>query len=153
MFSTYVEMILYPPVLLISCAGVLHVCGDDPMQQRIAQQTSTCSPRMWRWSPLCGSSTEYSLVFSTYVEMILGNNIQPYLSFSVLHVCGDDPIFISSLKKRPFVFSTYVEMIPGACFLQIFAKRVLHVCGDDPTSTDIFSKQKLCSPRMWRWSC
>ena len=29
-------------------AGVLHVCGDDPIIHGIARSVDECSPRMWR---------------------------------------------------------------------------------------------------------
>ena len=71
------------------------------------------------------------MVFSTYVEMILNWRFVIFLEWSILHVCGDDPVigqqYTSHGRYSPrmwrwsllcysihlisTVFSTYVEMI------------------------------------------
>ena len=51
------------------------------------------------------------LVFSTYVEMILGPLVKFLITQSSLHVSGDDPMKHSA---------------------ELIAIAVLHMCGDDP---------------------
>ena len=72
-----------------------------------------------------------SLVFSTYVEVILMNDLEKAEALSILHVCGGDPNSTVNIKEyfrysprmwrwspdtnndflMTFVFSTYVEVI------------------------------------------
>ena len=93
-FSTYVEMILqgftYP--WLWNC--ILHVCGDDPLPRILYGFHSLYSPRMWRWSQKKTRKALVTLVFSTYVEMILSTTLKLKFHFCILHVCGDDPFLI-----------------------------------------------------------
>ena len=72
-FSTYVEMILLPPIGSSYWGGVLHVCGDDPKLIGISNLEPMCSPRMWRWSFCKTNQKLETQVFSTYVEMILAD--------------------------------------------------------------------------------
>ena len=74
-FSTYVEMILLPPIVSSYWGGVLHVCGDDPKLIGISNLEPMCSPRMWRWSFCKTNQKLETQVFSTYVEMIPANTI------------------------------------------------------------------------------
>ena len=112
------------------------------------------------------------LVFSTYVEVILGNATLHWWYTSILHVCGGDPIWQSVLlwlaqysprmwrwSYPPWqaygsyrVFSTYVEVILAVNLSQSCHIGILHVCGGDPDTRIIVSKLDLYSPRMWRWS-
>ena len=70
-FSTYVEVIpwIAPPEALPFC--ILHVCGGDPVIGQFGGSKSAYSPRMWRWSLERQALNSSSLVFSTYVEVIL----------------------------------------------------------------------------------
>ncbi len=171
-FSTYVEMIL----LIWACAAVgpsvLHVCGDDPIHSTCTAMTSKCSPRMWRWSYSSIIAGSRKRVFSTYVEMILWKLLSNSRHLGVLHVCGDDPNVVQTLRviarcsprmwrwsplNRHFftiitVFSTYVEMILLPPIVSSYWGGVLHVCGDDPKLIGISNLEPMCSPRMWRWS-
>ena len=130
-FSTYVEVILTMTwtTLLRSC--VLHVCGGDPSMPIKLRFNCLCSPRMWRWSQQSQLKQQSQLVFSTYVEVILRNERDENGNLSVLHVCGGDPNFVTSItstrlcsprmwrwsskiftkKLTGRVFSTYVEVI------------------------------------------
>ena len=132
-FSTYVEMIPIERLNAIIVTSILHVCGDDPRHRKTKHLQDRYSPRMWRWSYHDRVVLRYLNVFSTYVEMILKwKKIWNY-PLSILHVCGDDPVFKSThlkplvysprmwrwfsadtaLKNSDSVFSTYVEMILG----------------------------------------
>ena len=126
-------------------AGILHVCGDDPI-------TST-------------SEGQEILVFSTYVEMILATQLTLQLKASILHiviqiiklqsilhVCGDDPSKSLLLSNFLAVFSTYVEMILDYTIEYNGKTSILHVCWDDPCTWIRCSNVVVYSPRMWRWS-
>ena len=111
-------------------------------------------------------------VFSTYVEVIpyIGNRSSPF--YSVLHVCGGDPMsgvvsaVASGCSPRMWrwspankaveslsqVFSTYVEVIPLGDDFSLVLHGVLHVCGGDPKPHIPTLSEVACSPRMWRWS-
>ena len=89
-------------------------------------------------------------MFSTYVEMILTVVQALAKSLSVLHVCGDDPQLLMTIKAVKTVFSTYVEMIPDNTVLTAIYESVLHVCGDDPKQLFLVLLKSKCSPRMWR---
>ena len=108
---------------------------------------------MWRWS--LDGKTE---------------STKPY---SILHVCGGDPIKLNISRNWPvysprmwrwsyaehklaifnWVFSTYVEVIlvELMAFPQFMC--ILHVCGGDPIRKLAGSYHATYSPRMWRWSC
>ena len=70
-FSTYVEVILPLRYRVHSGYGILHVCGGDPLDPDQGADYSKYSPRMWRWSLHSLVEPSNSLVFSTYVEVIL----------------------------------------------------------------------------------
>ena len=130
-FSTYVEVILLFERSSQSVAGVLHVCGGDPMCLALPKARIKCSPRMWRWSWVWMELIFQAIVFSTYVEVILSVIIFNYLPYRVLHVCGGDPwqavVHTYGIMCSPrmwrwsyqtltnlswlSVFSTYVEVI------------------------------------------
>ena len=74
-FSTYVEVIPIASSCLAWLACFLHVCGGDPMEWWKKQKNWLFSPRMWRWSWSIGAKPYPSVVFSTYVEVILALNI------------------------------------------------------------------------------
>ena len=93
-------------------------------------------------------------------------------SFSILHVCGGDPIVVSwrtvwhQYSPRmwrssqnwdwgdfdPQVFSTYVEVILNRPELLRESLSILHVCGGHPTITTLQNQVNEYSPRMWRSS-
>ena len=151
---------------------ILHVCGDDPSLFTRKWSIFRYSPRMWRWSLPVASGWVPSVVFSTYVEMILFLNRVFTFLIGILHVCGDDPISVAtnlqifgysprmwrwSLNICHFyfsfyVFSTYVEMILYDKTLERKVNCILHVCGDDPVFKSTHLKPLVYSPRMWRWS-
>ena len=93
-FSTYVEMILKLFSFIIKNFSILHVCGDDPQQCCWCNYWTWYSPRMWRWSCWLDQWRWLLQVFSTYVEMILYRGDTFIDLGSILHVCGDDPIYI-----------------------------------------------------------
>ena len=64
--------------------SVLHVCGDDPGQQ----------------FGMAGKT----IVFSTYVEMILSLMIDVQQQVSVLHVSGGDPV-LQELSRKENTYS------------------------------------------------
>ena len=151
-FSTYVEVILSAVLLLLMVMSILHVCGGDPIVPVCGFLIIPYSPRMWRWSHIWNIHCVGSMVFSTYVEVILTNPLRNYHNGSILHVCGGDPKLFDyiSLQARYsprmwrwsrlagmkmgclFVFSTYVEVILGKPFPCLCQCRILHVCGGDP---------------------
>ena len=90
-FSTYVEVILFPSWLDPAITSILHVCGGDPKLPWFFLSRAPYSPRMWRWSCQRHLSTNPFLVFSTYVEVILRINVVLPESSCILHVCGGDP--------------------------------------------------------------
>ena len=112
------------------------------------------------------------MVFSTYVEVILHSHHYFYKHFSILHVCGGDPLYFltcESIKKYSprmwrwswsrttlgltlCVFSTYVEVILIVLLPSMLCKSILHVCGGDPNQYCPFAVERVYSPRMWRWS-
>ena len=47
-FSTYVEMILATSIDDTSSKRILHVCGDDPIDDETKCDGAKYSPRMWR---------------------------------------------------------------------------------------------------------
>ena len=165
-------MILLSIVANLLHCGILHVCGDDPVQFRLELLLKQYSPRMWRWSQATYEVECWKRVFSTYVEMILFLVNSILHTVGILHVCGDDPYFhkgdavqvqysprmwrwslwYCSLLARIRVFSTYVEMILFLCEPWWSFYCILHVCGDDPNLKyqDLTSAEY--SPRMWRWS-
>ena len=151
---------------------ILHVCGDDLHFLSQPMIMLVYSPRMWRWSWVEQNFKDFDLVFSTYVEMILGQRFFASQKLCILHVCGDDPwvddwetdihqysprmwrwsSLISSNLEIVGVFSTYVEMILVAKWTPTRIICILHVCGDDPNSQVNQSINQVYSPRMWRWS-
>ena len=151
-FSTYVEVILSQTEFSGLPLGVLHVCGGDPKNMGGVSNEDKCSPRMWRWSWKVGFPFHNTVVFSTYVEVILSDKSPMHLTLSVLHVCGGDPSnvycfasfsrcsprmwrwssFINALFCFSLVFSTYVEVILKPDSGASLETSVLHVCGGDP---------------------
>ena len=127
---------------------------------------------MWRWSYINVMLSTRKTVFSTYVEVILKPKAPIASSFSILHVCGGDPVnwtfgitvFMysprmwrwsqarTSCNMHQTVFSTYVEVILLHPKSFLSSNCILHVCGGDPFRTDPVTYQLRYSPRMWRWS-
>ena len=86
---------------------------------------------MWRWSQVFDNHVIPDFVFSTYVEMILFDFSIDLNFSSILHVCGDDPLDLTSFDPTDmysprmwrwsllsqsynhyfWVFSTYVELL------------------------------------------
>ena len=64
-------------------AGILHVCGDDPL--------------------ILSFRRFFLRVFSTYVDMILRLEAGLEVKLGILHVCGDDPV----LKTDDVLSSRY----------------------------------------------
>ena len=91
-FSTYVEVILYPKIQFLARLRILHVCGGDPFPANYYFFLFMYSPRMWRWSCSQLRIADRALVFSTYVEVILKNHSYIVTAESILHVCGGDPV-------------------------------------------------------------
>ena len=130
------------------------------------------SPRMWRWSLEIWSAFLFECVFSTYVEVILLLTVSFGSRYSILHVCGGDPLPASQIiswylysprmwrwshlkilqLKLKKVFSTYVEVILIFDIFIILSKGILHVCGGDPIPLGSFTYAIGYSPRVWRWS-
>ena len=48
-FSTYVEVILFPHTLHSADLSILHVCGGDPISSSSYKNINMYSPRMWRY--------------------------------------------------------------------------------------------------------
>ena len=172
-FSTYVEVILFKTEAFTICLCILHVCGGDPEWQSYSISAFQYSPRMWRWSSLADQGILGIEVFSTYVEVILRLVKLCLASWSILHVCGGDPMnstarsftilysprmwrwscYWSIWWFKECVFSTYVEVILRLVKLCLASWSILHVCGGDPMNSTARSFTILYSPRMWRWSC
>ena len=171
-FSTYVEVIpriIWSPILLLS---ILHVCGGDPRNVYKPRFEFEYSPRMWRWSLMNPETQFQSLVFSTYVEVILKTLLMLKSKNRILHVCGGDPIFslfntlycqysprmwrwsslLQDYRKIKVVFSTYVEVILIQVMKNQVGAGILHVCGGDPGRLGVRLSSWKYSPRMWRWS-
>ena len=171
-FSTYVEVILPNSPSPASTACILHVCGGDPKLKTNRDFNVVYSPRMWRWSLLSLNWLSSYSVFSTYVEVIPTLPPELVLVVSILHVCGGDPSIPTSwpsksgysprmwrwssasavLSALVSVFSTYVEVIRRRCLCFKGPICILHVCGGDPLYQWRPKKNRLYSPRMWRWS-
>ena len=171
-FSTYVEVILVIFIIWHLQSSILHVCGGDPFEPDGYTWNLWYSPRMWRWSLRYIFISHLPSVFSTYVEVILIMFLALPDNWSILHVCGGDPmgnqflINILSYSPRmwrwslhkvglPFqqvVFSTYVEVIPWSFPEKKRTTGILHVCGGDPLFLHRHPERCLYSPRMWRWS-
>ncbi len=107
---------------------------------------------MWRWSSLLKQTFATSLVFSTYVEVILPASIRHLMPIRILHVCGGDPQSCCFLLNLNPVFSTYVEVILSLAPAYNSPLGILHVCGGDPIRIFRITKNSEYSPRMWRWS-
>ena len=149
-FSTYVEVIL--------------------CRWWWCQMVWTYSPRMWRWSSLRRWSPWSCLVFSTYVEVILGDQSRKLTGIGILHVCGGDPEACSEVRllasysprmlrwscyklgtdKQWVVFSTYVEVILLLLNCSSDYSCILHVCGGDPLVQWMRNMGMLYSPHMLR---
>ena len=71
---------------------------------------------------------------------------------SVLHVCGDDPIFNSERFQWPVCSPRMWRWSSSWIASGSWIVSVLHVCGDDPQSSERARVWQLCSPRMWRCS-
>ena len=130
-FSTYVEVILYFFLCCFLAAGILHVCGGDPIISSVFRIYFLYSPRMWRWSLKFALLWRLDDVFSTYVEVIPSNQCWRKNWLRILHVCGGDPItwwtqkisvgysprmwrwsqWFNWQRRQERVFSTYVEVI------------------------------------------
>ena len=130
------------------------------------------SPRMWRWSWVDLTKMVWEVVFSTYVEVILKENIDIQVGTSFLHVCGGDPSdnpdtaqfrefsprmwrwssCSFSANQSQTVFSTYVEVILFKSCKMMANQCFLHVCGGDPMLIIQCEINPMFSPRMWRWS-
>ena len=112
-FSTYVEVILTGTWLtdrqshfLHVCGGdpnrllgivfalinFLHVCGGDPGRLLLPIGITLFSPRMWRWSWWWSHVRSLTIIFSTYVEVILCLYFRIKRVSYFLHVCGGDPV-------------------------------------------------------------
>ena len=98
-FSTSVEVILTAESGMHCGASILHVCGGDPLDSRSRLSLHWYSPRMWRWSQSAKNLDILLLVFSTYVEVILLQQLHEQRYLSILHVCGGDPYH---LNHHPF---------------------------------------------------
>ena len=48
-FSTCVEVILFPHTLHSADLSILHVCGGDPISSSSYKNINMYSPRMWRY--------------------------------------------------------------------------------------------------------
>ena len=151
---------------------ILHVCGGDPKVWFKNLNIGEYSPRMWRWSSAKSIVISFSIVFSTYVEVIPPTVHAFHKCQRILHVCGGDPrrkriyratsmysprMWRWSCKKARCwelwkVFSTYVEVILICLIWVLSLSRILHVCGGDPKTISYFLFGILYSPRMWRWS-
>ena len=130
-FSTYVEVILCLVKWNHTSNCVLHVCGGDPLRSDLLTVHQLCSPRMWSWSCFFWHSSRFRQVFSTYVEVILSGRVWTAIMVCVLHVCGGDPCWATSVGEILTVFSTYVEVILQHGIIDIKEDSVLHVCRDD----------------------
>ena len=91
-FSTYVEVILRLRLSFAELAGILHVCGGDPILSWYIFILFLYSPRMWRWSCPLQPFHNTNLVFSTYVEVIPIFSVGRSKLLCILHVCGGDPV-------------------------------------------------------------
>ena len=127
---------------------------------------------MWRSSFIRNYSPLTINVFSTYVEVILMQQLSATGISSILHVCGGHPsihvecqntqqysprMWRSSLKVfavliNECVFSTYVEVILNGVAIWQFCDSILHVCGGHPMFGLTAKNGKRYSPRMWRSS-
>ena len=90
----------------------LHVCGGDPA--------------------FAETLLESTIVFSTYVEVILSYGNLGLWLWCFLHVCGGDPTDCICSSGVAVVFSTYVEVILDILHNFISVACFLHVCGGDP---------------------
>ena len=90
-FSTYVEVIPTGSTTLKSSLCILHVCGGHPDVTLTNANAFAYSPRMWRSSCFGKSYRKVSIVFSTYVEVILGLIPLSLKPSGILHVCGGHP--------------------------------------------------------------
>ena len=87
---------------------------------------------MWRWSYQELAQIIMDIIFSTYVEVILGNTCSGCRSPYFLHVCGGDP-------GRPQDQINKIKFSPRMWRWSLNSAFVVHgSCG--------------FSPRMWRWS-
>ena len=107
---------------------------------------------MWRWSWAGCIDRRYRFVFSTYVEMILLVIIVLLHFFGILHVCGDDPIFLFSIRIASEYSPRMWRWSLALAGIRSLFKSILHVCGDDPNRVKLLETEKRYSPRMWRWS-
>ena len=73
-----------------------------------------------------------------------------FLGFSILHVCGGDPFGVFFTSHNINVFSTYVEVILSWLMKLQTVKGILHVCGGDPGGMTRIHPHEMYSPRMWR---
>ena len=154
-FSTCVEVIPIRSNKTADILGILHVCGGDPCKISHNILISVYSPRVWRWSFHFACWLHNWKVFSTCVEVILGFTGRDAMKFSILHVCGGDPLplLVSTIyllysprvwRWSPAagtggilitVFSTCVEVIPLPVRGVSLRNSILHVCGGDPVKT------------------
>ena len=88
-FSTYVEVIPGMDSRGKLYAGILHVCGGDPIGAVAVVSNSKYSPRMWRWSYEMEVLWCQDYVFSTYVEVILTDLVGAVLDWGILHTCWE----------------------------------------------------------------
>ena len=107
---------------------------------------------MWRWSLFKNIFSCIFWVFSTYVEVILIQNVVIIVQVHILHVCGGDPKKVigdpktysysprmwrwssahNAIQIGNMVFSTYVEVILDHDNRTSNSSCILHVCGGDP---------------------
>ena len=107
---------------------------------------------MWRWSWCTPIPVRLELIFSTYVEVILGFRLTRLRAIHFLHVCGGDPQ-ISAKNYNVNRFSP--RMWRWSCDRFSTAgidNDFLHVCGGDPNKSQLTPSNTRFSPRMWRWS-
>ena len=97
-FSTYVEVILNRAWNQKNFDRILHVCGGDPIGSSSGVLRSSYSPRMCRWSLSIRKESRLLVVFSTYVEVILGDQSRKLTGIGILHVCGGDPEACSEVR-------------------------------------------------------
>ena len=87
-FSTCVEVILRDWLERQVTTSILHVCGGDPVFLNSFIIFTLYSPRVWRWFRALGVFTNWLIVFSTCVEVILCRVACMSWLQGILHVCG-----------------------------------------------------------------
>ena len=170
--STHVEVVRPRPYDLGLWRGALHARGGGPLFVPTGGPTGSCSPRTWRWSVGITDQAPQPPVLSTHVEVVRSLGKPECLGKGALHARGGGPgrpgwegrLAWCSPRTwrwsgcagprdlRGSVLSTHVEVVRRGWRRSPRGSSALHARGGGPGPGWGSGRERLYSPRTWRWS-